>query len=122
MAGRTASRAWAGQGRWVVVERAGIGAWVGSGGAVHWTVGGGGDAGGRARFGVGGSGGAQACGEAGKVGWCERMPAIRGDGMLVWLTPSGLDGRWARRATSAPLPGPVLTPDPALHPRCVGRR
>lgn len=27
-----------------------------------------------------------------KVGWCERMPTIRGDGMLVWLTPSGLDG------------------------------
>ena len=27
-----------------------------------------------------------------KVGWCMRAPAIRGDGMLVWLTPSGLDG------------------------------
>jgi hypothetical protein len=27
-----------------------------------------------------------------KVGWCERMPTIRGDGMLVWLTPPGLDG------------------------------
>jgi hypothetical protein len=27
-----------------------------------------------------------------KVGWCERIPTIRGDGMLVWLTPSGLDG------------------------------
>jgi len=27
-----------------------------------------------------------------KVGWCERMATIRGDGMLVWLTPSGLDG------------------------------
>jgi light-regulated signal transduction histidine kinase (bacteriophytochrome) len=27
-----------------------------------------------------------------EVGWCERMPAIRGDGMLVWMTPSGLDG------------------------------
>jgi hypothetical protein len=26
-----------------------------------------------------------------KVGWCERMAAIRGDGMLVWLTASGLD-------------------------------
>jgi hypothetical protein len=26
------------------------------------------------------------------VGWCERMPAIHGDGMLVWLTGSGLDG------------------------------
>jgi hypothetical protein len=26
------------------------------------------------------------------VGWCERMPAIRGDGMLVWLTAAGLDG------------------------------
>lgn len=27
-----------------------------------------------------------------KVGWCERIPAIRGDGMLVWMIPSGLDG------------------------------
>jgi hypothetical protein len=27
-----------------------------------------------------------------RVGWCERMSAIRGDGMLVWMTPSGLDG------------------------------
>jgi hypothetical protein len=27
-----------------------------------------------------------------KVGWRERMPAIRGDGMLMWMTPSGLDG------------------------------
>src|ERR1700727_1096133 len=27
-----------------------------------------------------------------RAGWCERMPAIRGDGMLVWLTPSGLHG------------------------------
>jgi hypothetical protein len=26
------------------------------------------------------------------VGWCERMPAIRGDGMLVWMTASGLHG------------------------------
>jgi hypothetical protein len=26
------------------------------------------------------------------VGRCERRPAIRGDGMLVWRTPSGLDG------------------------------
>lgn len=26
------------------------------------------------------------------AGWCERMPRIRGDGKLVWLTPSGLDG------------------------------
>lgn len=25
------------------------------------------------------------------LGWCERMPTIRGDGKLVWLTPSGLD-------------------------------
>jgi hypothetical protein len=27
-----------------------------------------------------------------KAGWCERMPTIRGDGMLVWLTPPGLNG------------------------------
>ncbi|HET6864670.1 MAG TPA: hypothetical protein VFH80_02065, partial [Solirubrobacteraceae bacterium] len=26
------------------------------------------------------------------AGWCERMPRIRGDGKLVWLTPFGLDG------------------------------
>jgi hypothetical protein len=27
-----------------------------------------------------------------KVGWCERTPALRGEGMLVWMTPTGLDG------------------------------
>ena len=27
-----------------------------------------------------------------RVGWCARKPAIRGDGMLVWMTASGLDG------------------------------
>ncbi len=27
-----------------------------------------------------------------RVGWCERMAAIRGDGSLVWLTGSGLQG------------------------------
>ncbi len=27
-----------------------------------------------------------------EVGWCARMPATRGDGMLVWMAPSGLDG------------------------------
>jgi hypothetical protein len=27
-----------------------------------------------------------------KVGWCERIPAVRGEGMLVWMTPTGLDG------------------------------
>jgi hypothetical protein len=26
------------------------------------------------------------------VGWCERMAAIRGDGSLVWMTASGLQG------------------------------
>jgi hypothetical protein len=26
-----------------------------------------------------------------KVGWCERTPAVRGDGMLVWMTSTGLD-------------------------------
>jgi hypothetical protein len=26
-----------------------------------------------------------------KVGWCERTSAVRGDGMLVWMTPTGLD-------------------------------
>jgi hypothetical protein len=26
-----------------------------------------------------------------KVGWCERVSAVRGDGMLVWMTPTGLD-------------------------------
>jgi hypothetical protein len=25
------------------------------------------------------------------VGWCERIPAVRGDGMLVWMTSTGLD-------------------------------
>jgi hypothetical protein len=27
-----------------------------------------------------------------KVGWCERKPAVRGDGMLLWMTATGLDG------------------------------
>jgi hypothetical protein len=27
-----------------------------------------------------------------RVGWCERMAAIRGDGSLVWMTASGLQG------------------------------
>jgi hypothetical protein len=27
-----------------------------------------------------------------KVGWCERTSAVRGDGMLVWMTSTGLDG------------------------------
>jgi hypothetical protein len=26
-----------------------------------------------------------------RVGWCERTPAVRGDGMLVWMTATGLD-------------------------------
>jgi len=27
-----------------------------------------------------------------RVGWCERVAAIRGDGSLVWMTASGLQG------------------------------
>ena len=27
-----------------------------------------------------------------KVGWCERIPEVRGEGMLVWMTPTGLNG------------------------------
>lgn len=27
-----------------------------------------------------------------KIGWCERRSAVRGDGMLVWMTATGLDG------------------------------
>ena len=27
-----------------------------------------------------------------RVGWCERMAAIRGDGSLVWMTGSGMQG------------------------------
>jgi hypothetical protein len=26
-----------------------------------------------------------------KVGWCDRISAVRGDGMLVWMTATGLD-------------------------------
>jgi hypothetical protein len=26
------------------------------------------------------------------VGWCERRPALRGDGSLVWMTATGLAG------------------------------
>jgi len=41
-----------------------------------------------------------------KVGWCERMPAIRGDGMLVWMTPSGLDGVGLGELPALPAPAP----------------
>jgi hypothetical protein len=41
-----------------------------------------------------------------KVGWCERTPAIRGDGMLVWLTPSGLDGVGLGELPAVRAPGP----------------
>jgi hypothetical protein len=27
-----------------------------------------------------------------KVGWCERRSAVRGEGMLLWMTVTGLDG------------------------------
>jgi hypothetical protein len=27
-----------------------------------------------------------------KIGWCARIPAVRGEGMLVWMTATGLDG------------------------------
>jgi hypothetical protein len=27
-----------------------------------------------------------------KVGWCERVSAVRGEGMLVWMSPTGLHG------------------------------
>jgi hypothetical protein len=40
------------------------------------------------------------------VGWCERRPAIRGDGMLVWLTPSGLDGVGLSELPALRAPGP----------------
>ncbi|MDQ6805798.1 MAG: hypothetical protein M3065_12710 [Actinomycetota bacterium] len=26
-----------------------------------------------------------------KLGWCDRTSAVRGEGMLVWMTPTGLD-------------------------------
>lgn len=41
-----------------------------------------------------------------KVGWCERIPAVRGDGMLVWLTPSGLDGVELSDLPALRAPGP----------------
>ena len=41
-----------------------------------------------------------------KVGWCERRPAIRGDGMLVWLTPSGLDGVGLSELPAVRAPSP----------------
>lgn len=41
-----------------------------------------------------------------KVGWCERVSAVRGEGMLVWMTPTGLDGvgRGELPAPRAPNP------------------
>jgi hypothetical protein len=40
-----------------------------------------------------------------RVGWCERRPAIRGDGMMVWLTPSGLDGVGLSELPAVRAPG-----------------
>jgi hypothetical protein len=40
------------------------------------------------------------------AGWCQRMPAIRGDGMLVWLTTAGLDGVGLGELPALRAPGP----------------
>ena len=41
-----------------------------------------------------------------KVGWCQRMPTIRGDGMLVWLTrQASMAWGWASCPRSAPRSG-----------------
>jgi len=39
------------------------------------------------------------------VGWCERMPAIRGDGSLVWMTASGLAGIGLGQLPAVRAPG-----------------
>lgn len=41
-----------------------------------------------------------------KVGWCARTPALRGDGMLVWLTPAGLHGVGLGELPAVRAPGP----------------
>jgi len=45
----------------------------------------------RARVGAGGSRGTSACGEARKARMVRPDTGSRGDGMLVWMTPTGLD-------------------------------
>ncbi len=41
-----------------------------------------------------------------RVGWCERMAAIRGDGSLVWMTAAGLPGLGLRELPALRAPGP----------------
>jgi len=41
-----------------------------------------------------------------RVGWCERMAAIRGDGSLVWLTAAGLQGLGLSELPALRAPGP----------------
>ena len=57
-----------------------------------------------------------------RSGWCERMPTIRGDGMLVWLTPSGLNGVGLRGLPPLRTPEPFLASHPAEHPGRLGGR
>jgi len=40
------------------------------------------------------------------VGWCEKMAAIRGDGSLVWMTVSGLDGVGLSELPAVRAPAP----------------
>jgi hypothetical protein len=41
-----------------------------------------------------------------RVGWCERMAAIRGDGSLVWMTAAGLQGVGLGELPALRAPGP----------------
>jgi hypothetical protein len=55
------------------------------------------------------------------VGWCERMPAIRGDGSLVWMTAAGLDGVGLGELPAVRAPGP-FAPDSTQCPGGLGGR
>jgi hypothetical protein len=41
-----------------------------------------------------------------KVGWCERTRAVRGDGMLLWMTATGLQGVGLARLPAPRAPNP----------------
>jgi hypothetical protein len=107
MAGRAASRAGATQGRWEVVERAvemgpgsvRVGRFIGRLGVLTMPV---------IEHGLGLVDRVvrRHVAKIETVGWCERRPAIRGDGMLVWLTPSGLDGVGLGELPALRAPGP----------------
>lgn len=93
MAGRATSRAWAKKGRWMVVEQVVefgpgsllVGRFIGQLGVVPCRRS-------SAGWGLWGRVMRRHVARLETAGRCERMATIRGDGSLVWMTASGLDG------------------------------